>query len=270
VGKKGKRSIIMRDISTNGEIVGRPTQTVNEESVTQKYPIGTIFDSFGKRHRYCRAQEAITPARRGSPALIFNTWYNSITVSAPQFGTNGSTATGNAGDNYVICSFGADYDVARAKDLMYDGILSLFDSAGLIIDQYRITGNEATYQVSSADDTMKVYIDPPLARAAVAVPVDGLPSPYNFCGDGGSVGTAASVICVNPIVVSSGYYFWGQTRGPAWVTPNAGWTTAATRECEWHTDGTIKAAAGVAIQRAGYLLAHNSDADDAHIFLQLE
>jgi uncharacterized membrane protein len=153
---------------------------------------------------------------------------------------------------------------------MYDGILSLFDSAGLIIDQYRITGNDASYAASSADDAMKVYIDPPLARAAVAVPVDGLPSPFNFIGDGGSVGVQATVICVNPILVTSGYYFWGQTRGPAWVTPSAGWNTASTREAEWHTDGTIKAATGVALQRAGYLLAENTDADDAHIFLQLE
>jgi len=70
--------------------------------------------------------------------------------------------------------------------------------------------------------------------------------------------------------VTSGYYFWGQTRGPAWVTPNAGWNTAATRECEWHTNGTIKAATGVALQRAGYLLVNNTDADDAHIMLMLE
>ena len=260
----------MRDFSTDGHLVGRPTQTVNEESATQKYPIGTIYDDHGKRHRYCRAAAAITPARRGCPALIYNTWLASVTATGPQFGTDASTATGNAGDNYVICTFGASSDVARAKDIMYDGILSLFDAAGLIIDQYRITGNDESYLVALADDTMKVYIDPPLARDAVAVPCDGLPSPYNFVGDGGSVGTMTSVIVVNPIVVTTGYYFWGQTRGPAWVTPSAGWQTAATRECEWHTDGTIKAAAGVALQRAGYLLAENTDADDAHIMLKLE
>jgi len=33
---------------------------------------------------------------------------------------------------------------------------------------------------------------------------------------------------------------------------------------------TIKAAAGVALQRAGYILVNNTDADDAHIMLMLE
>lgn len=260
----------MREFNCDGTIVGRPTQGILEQSATQKYPIGTIFDSFGRRYRYCRAAEAITPARRGCPALIYDTWLASTATTKPQFGSDATTVTGLAGDDFVIATFGADYDTLRPVDCLQDGLLTLFDAAGLIIDEHRIIGNDLSYLTTLANDTCKIYIDPPLVRDHTAVPADGLPSPYNYCGDGGSVGTATSVICVPPIIVTSGYYFWGQTKGPAWVTPNAGWQTASTRECEWHTDGTIKAAAGVALQRAGYLLAENTDSDDCHIMLMLE
>lgn len=260
----------MRDFNCDGVLVGRPSQTILQQSATQKYPIGTIYESFGRRYRYCRAAAAITPARRGCPALIYDTWKASTATTSPQFGSDGSTATGYEGDNYVIVTFAGDYDTVRTADSLADGLLTLFDSAGLKIHEHRIIGNDASYEVSSADDTIKIYVDPPLVEDLTAVPVDGLPSPYNYVGDGESVGTMTSVIVVNPIIVSSGYYFWGQTRGPCWVTPNAGWQTAATREAEWHTNGTIKAAAGVALQRAGYLLAECTDSDDAHIYLMLE
>lgn len=260
----------MRDFNSDGVLVGRPSQTVLQQSATQKYPIGTIYETFGRRYRYCRAAAAITPARRGCPALIYDTWKASTATTEPQFGSDGSTATGYSGDSEVIISFAGDYDTLRPVDCMADGLLTLFDAAGIKIHEHRIIGNDISYTSSNANDRVKLYIDPPLCEDVTAVPADGLPSPYNFVGDGESVGTMTSVIVVNPIIVTSGYYFWGQTRGPAWVTPNAGWQTAATREAEWHTNGTIKAAAGVALQRAGYLLAECTDSDDAHIYLMLE
>lgn len=257
----------MRDFNADGQVYGRPYQSILEQSSTQKYPIGTIYEAFGRRYRYCRAAEAITPARRGCPALIYDTWLASTATTKPQFGSDGATITAKKDENSGIITFAGDYDTVRTVDCMQDGLLSLFDAAGIKIHEHRIIGNDASY---TSDTLMKIYVDPSFVEDATAVPCDGLPSPYNYVGDGESVGTATSVIVVNPIIVSSGYYFWGQTRGPCWVTPNAGWQTAATRECEWHTNGTIKAAAGVALQRAGYLLAENTDSDDAHIMLMLE
>lgn len=247
----------MREFNADGVLAGRPTQTVLEQSATQKYPIGTIYEAFGRRYRYCRAAAAITPARRGCPTLIYDTWKASTATTQPQFGSDGSTVTGVSGEGFVVATFAADYDTLRPVDCLADGLLTLFDSGGIKIHEHRIIGNDLSYTASGANDSVKIYIDPPLVEDATAVPADGLPSPYNYVADGESVGTLASVIVVNPIIVTSGYYFWGQTRGPAWVTPNAGWQTAAYREAEWHTNGTIKAAAGVALQRAGYLLAED-------------
>jgi hypothetical protein len=252
----------MREFNCDGVIVGRPDQTVHEESATQKYPIGTIYSAFGKEWAYCRAAATITPARRGCPSLTQNPW----TAGGYSFGSDECTATGVAGENYFDVTQGAAYDIERTVDCFQDGIISLFPASGIPIWQYRIIGNDLSH---TSNTIVRIYVDPPIIEAMAAVPCDGMPSPYMNVGDGESVGTQLSVVCVNEHIVTSGYYFWGQVRGPAWVTPNAGFNTTATRECEWHTNGTIKAAAGVALQRAGYILVNNTDADDAHIMLML-
>ena len=253
----------MREFNTDGMIIGRPNQAVNEESATQKYPIGTIYEAFGKRWRYSRAAAALTPGKRGCPNMAPASW----TAGVMSMGSDSTTVTGTAGDREVIIFTGADYDIAHAIDYFQDGILCVFPAAGIAIHQYRIIGNDLSY---TSDTYMKVFIDPPLAATEVSTPCDVMSSPYKNVGAPSSVGTGYSVVVVPEILVTSAYYFWGQTRGPCWVTPNAEWTTASTREAEWHTNGTIKAAAGVALQRAGYILHCNAADADAYLMLMLE
>ena len=253
----------MREFNCDGIIVGRPYQSVHEQSAVQKFPVGYIYEAFGHRWRYSRAAANITPAKRGCPNLTQNPW----TAGGYSFGADGCTATGVAGSNFVDVTLGADYDIERTLDCFQDGIITLFPASGIPIWQYRIIGNDASH---TSNTIVRVYIDPPLVEAAVAVPCDGMPSPYMNVGDGESVGTQLSVVVVNEHIVTIGNYFWGKTKGPTWVTPSPGWNTAVTREAEWHTNGCIKAAAGVALQRAGYILVNNTDADDACIMLMLE
>lgn len=260
----------MRDFNTDGVLIGRPHQTVHEESATQKYPVGMIYEAWGKRWRYCRAAEAIIIARRGCPNISQNPW----DAEGYSFGSDMCTATGVLGENYVIVTLGVDYDnVARTVDCFQGGLLTTYPVAPRDdeIFQYHILGNDPSYKVGAvAHDTVKLYLDPPPQEAWTAVAVDGMPSPYMNVGDSLSLGTQSSVIIVPEIQVTIARFFWGQTKGPAWVTPSPGWNTASTREAEFHTNGCIKAAAGVALQRAGYLLTESSDADDAHIMLMLE
>jgi len=258
----------MREYDTDGIIVGRPYQTVHEASTTQKYPIGTIFDAFGLRYRYCRCKTAIVTPHRGNPALIYAPWVDSVVVTNLQWGADAATCSGVEGENFFTLTFAAACDVARVKDIMQGGLMTVWDT--LNVWQYRIIGNDASYEVASADDTMKVYVDPPLIQDFTDIPTDGLPSAYNFAGASGSVSTMYSVCVVSPIIVDAESFFWGQTRGPCWVTPTAGWTTASNRMCEFHTDGTIQASAHAGLQHAGYMLAANNVSDDAHIYLELE
>jgi hypothetical protein len=255
----------MRDFTADGVLIGIPHQSVHEQSAVQKYPVGTIFEAFGKRWRYCRAAANITIARRGCPNLAQNPW----DAGGYSFGSDGCTATGILGENYVDVTLSADYDIERTVDVYQGGILTAYPAAPRDdeIFQYHILGNDLSH---TSNTIVRLYLFPAPEEAWTAVPVDGMPSPYMNVGASGSVGVQSSVICVPEIQVTSGYFFWGQTKGPAWVTPTAGFNTASTRECEFHTDGCIKAAAGVALQRAGYILPENSDADDAHIMLMLE
>jgi hypothetical protein len=253
----------MRDWNSDGIIVGRPLQNVNEQSETQKYPIGMIYEAFGKRWRYCRAYEAITPGKRGCPNMAPSSW----TAGVMSMGSDSTTVTGTKGDSKVLIFTGGDYDLPHAVDYFQGGILTVFPAAGIAIHQYRIIGNDLSF---TSDTYMWIYIDPPLAATEASTPCDVMSSPYKNVGAPASVGTGRSVVVVPEILVTSGYFFWGQTRGPCWVTPNAEWKTASTREAEWHTNGTIKAAAGVALQRAGYQLHDTASDEDAYIMLMLE
>jgi hypothetical protein len=252
----------MRDFNNDGILIGKPYQAVNEESEIQKYPIGLVYEAFGKRWRYCRAAATITPGKRGCPNLATSPWTGGDVTYG--IGSDINTATGVLGGNYLDIITNVAH--ARTLDEFQDGIITLYPAAGIAIHQYRVIGNDVGVDTTH----FRLYIDPPLAAAEVLTPCDISPSPYMNVGAPASVGTAFSVVVVPEILVTSGYFFWGQTRGPCWVTPNAGFTTASTRELEWHTNGTVKAAAGVALQRAGYLLHGNASDDDCHIMLLLE
>jgi len=258
----------MRPFNVKGIVEGRPYQTPHQQSAVQLYPIGTKLEAYGKTWRYCKAAENITIARRGAPALIYNPWK----AGDPQFGSDGATVSGTIGESFVVATFAGDYDVAKAADVLQGGLLTLYPASPRDdeIFEYTILGNDASY---GADVYCKIYVYPALSETWAACPADGLPSPYSAIGASGSGTTTRSFLVVPEIQVTSAHYFWGQTRGPAWVTPNAGWQTANYRSCAFHTNGTIIPyldSSGVAKQYCGYLLADNVDADDAHIMLMLE
>lgn len=254
----------MRDFNPNGEIVGRPYQSVLEQSLTQKYPVGTKYDSFGKRWRYSRCVAELTPGHRGCPNMAASPWTGSC--AAYGCGSNESTASGLIGSNFVDVVTAAHL---HTLDEFQGGILTLYPAAGIAIHQYRIIGND-----EGSDTThFRVYIDPPLAATEVLTPCDIAPAQYMNVGAPISVGTAYSVVVVPEILVTSGYYFWGQTKGPCYVAAGFGdWTTASSRSCNWHTNGCVIVAAAAAdgLQYAGYLLHGNATNGDTHIMLMLE
>ncbi len=252
----------MRDFNPNGEIVGRPYQSVLEESLTQKYPIGTVYESWGKRWRYCQAVATITPGHRGCPNMAASPWTGSCALYG--CGSNESTASGTIGNNYVDVVTAAHL---HTLDEFQGGILTLYPAAGIAIHQYRIIGNDA----GSSTTAFRIYIDPPLAATEVLTPCDIAPSPYKNIGAPASVGVDYSVVCVPEILVTSAYYFWGQTRGPCYVAAATGdWTTASSRNIVWHTNGCVKIDAANGLQHAGFLLHGTATNGDTHIQLLLE
>jgi hypothetical protein len=178
-------------------------------------------------------------------------------------GSDTGTASGTKGERFLDIVSAAHL---HTLDEFEDGVITLYPAAGIEIFNYRIVGNDK----GSSATAFRLYVDVPLHEDAVLVPCDISPSIYSAVGAPASVGTYGTVVCVPEILVTSAYYFWGQTSGRCFVTPNAGITAASTRTVCFHTNGTIKAFAAGALQIAGNLLALNSADDDAVIQLMLE
>jgi hypothetical protein len=264
----------MRDQTIDGRVYGRPYQSILEASTVQKYPIGTIYEAFGKKFVYCKAWEEITIAHRGCPTLIPATWDEAEIYS---LGSDGCTAEGYEGEDWLLLTLGAAYDgTGRGVDVFQGGVLTLFPAAPRDneILEFRVMGNDVSYTATLADDRIKVYIDPPLQEDIDDWPVDVLSSPYRFVGNPGSGSGNHAFVVVSPIIVPQYSFFWGQVAGPCWVTPSAGWTTVNVRMAVFHTDGTVVPMAEVgnaedARQVAGFILPHNDTDDDSHIMLMI-
>ena len=251
----------MREFDKEGTVVGVPYQSIFEASTTAKYPIGTLYERFGKRYRYCKAYEAITLPHRGCPAMNPASW----TAGVMSMGSNGTTVTGIAGDTKVLITTTGDYDEAHAVDYFQGGIMTIFTATE--IQQHRIIGNDASF---TSDTLFYAYIEPGLLVARAGIACDVMTSPYAFVGSSASFAQTHSAVVVPEIAVASGSYFWGQTKGPCFVTADHEWKTANTRMAEFGTGGTIKAGTGVALQIAGFQIHVTTDDEDSYIMLMLE
>jgi hypothetical protein len=265
----------LSDFNATGVLVGRPHQEISEESAIQQFPIGTIWEPHGRRFRYCQAQAAISITHRGCPSMVDYPWIATSLYSAKFVSCNAFAA----GDRKITLTFD-DYCIDNSP---YAGITKNFFTGGYLtfffdtnhIGVYRVTGNEAATvnADSAANSDMIVYLDEPIAEAYVAgCTVDLYASPYAKIGPSTALTGWASVAVIPQIPVTTQYFFWGQTRGPCWVTPTTGITGTTIRDVYFHSDGTIKdAGTDTSLQRAGYIIYKGDNTqDDAMIMLQLE
>lgn len=264
----------LADFNSDGFLKGRPVQDVHEESEIQMYPIGTIHERHGRRYRYCKAYEAITITNRGCPNMVQYPWIATAVRSAKFVSCNSFLK----GDKRIVLTVD---DVI--EDSPYAGLTKNFFVGGYInaffdtncIQTLRVSGNEVgTVNGSSAANTdIILYLDEPFAKDyAAGCTVDLYASPYIAVGASGSLTGWSSVVVVPHLAVTSGYFFWGQTRGPCWVTPTSGITGTTIRMTYFHSDGTIKdAGTDTSLQMAGYIIYKGDNTqDDATIMLMLE
>lgn len=256
----------MRDFNCNGEIVGRPAQATNVQSLTQKYPIGMKYETWGKTYRYCRANAAIAVAHRCAFNLATSPWTGADDgFSIGSGGGGAGTITGSAGDVKVLI---ASATHARTLDEFQGGILNAFPTATPNqVWQFRVIGNDLNSDPTTSL-LFNAYIDPPLPIDMAAVPIDMLPSPYMNCADDGT--TSLTVVCVPDLIITSGYFFWGQTRGPCYVS-GYGATTVNQRTISANIPGGgSEAYATIGKQCIGWLIPGNAADDDSTIMLMLE
>jgi hypothetical protein len=274
----GLPSEFLPDFNLDGYIGGKPKEGVcglYEETAIQYYPIGTRFRMHGREWVYCRAAEAITLPHRGSPNLVDYPWIATSLYSLKGIQTNDRQVAVAGAKKIVVESDDYAHDTTpyapTVKNFFAGGYAMIYYSSALI-GQLRITGSDPcildTTTATSEDITL--YFDDALPTAVgTSIQVDVYPSPYIACGNSNSGTVYSSFVCVPMIAVTADYFFWGQVKGPCWVTPNAGITTANYRDLAFHTNGTVKVQAA-GLQRAGYIIYKGDGSqDDAVIMLDI-
>jgi len=221
----------------------------------------------GRTFRYCKAAGALAGLMRAS---INSNYAPGCTGHTNEDGFEGAPSA-NVAAGGVSVQF-AD-TTARVRDYYKDGYLVSYPSGHYQTN--RILSNEP-----GDGATVTVELEEPLKTAiTTSTGITAYVSPY------GAVKAAMSTnqeyepfICVSPLPVTSGYYFWGQTAGPCPITAHGGtWPgqSAHYRDVFFHMDGTIDPSSVAdptsGYQRAGYLLSATvSSYGDLWIMLQLE
>lgn len=232
---------------------------------SQRYPLGTIAYKDVRRFVYCKAGGTIDDLAR----LV------SVDMYAPGC-TGHEDEDGFEGALYAAAAAGATYvDVADtgalSKNDWEGGYFLAFPSGGPYVC-IRIAGNDA----GNASTHARVYLDDPLPVAiTTGNGITVYRCPFKDVIQG--VSAYSSALGVPTDALTSGYFGWVQTWGPAWVTAHGGtWPGSAAnqRDVYAHTDGTIDPASvkdpTSGYHKVGWLISKTvSGYGDAFVFLTL-
>jgi hypothetical protein len=265
----------LQPFNRDGVLRGYPTQDVYQQSATPQYPIGTIYETNGLRFRYCKAYEAISILGRGCPSMVQYPWIATSITSAKFVSCNAFKA-GDKKVTITVDDYIEDTTPYNSKDKNFfvgGCVVFFFDTNA--IQTINITGSEpSTVNADSAANCdIILYLETPISKDyAAGCTADIYGSRYISIGASTSNTGWSSVACIPQCAVTSGYYFWGQTKGRCWVTPTSGITGTTIRQVYFHSDGTIKdAGTDTSLQLAGYIIYKGDNSqDDAVIQLSLE
>lgn len=233
-------------------------QGVYEQSLAAKYPIGLRYKEpgpMGRTFHYCHAGEALN------------------CMPFPQVNLNGL----HEGNSYGAVVAGGKtivvVDATGALDQYKDGMLTIFTTRFQIL---RIKSNT----VSSGGYVTLTLKDPIVYDVASGTYCGWYPNIYGNIGEQRFTAHPAgfyTFVCVNLIVVTSGYHFWGETYGFCFGVPIIAPFGAIVKDRDLYfgNDGGLLSAREATVgtlsyQRAGYLLPNTSAAGgDQAYMLQL-
>ena len=246
------------------DITGRGNfeQLYAAPTATPTATIGDVMeDEMGGRWRYCRAGAAIT-----NPLMPAGNY------SQPSDCSVTATAVGSF---TIPCTSLTVYDTVAANQFA-NGVI-IIGAAAANRRWYHIRSNPA----ATTDDVTITLYHPVRYAIAGTEWATLTASPYYDVRPFGS-GTSGfmSAVCMPMQPVTSGYYFWGKTRGPIFgvVSSTVPGAAANHRLCVFQAgDGALVMAhekwASTSEQIAGYLIPHTGDtyaAGDQTLMLQLE
>ena len=218
---------------------------------TKLFPIGTEGRTEdGRVFRYCLADGALGNHKGAQSADVIH--------------EQNTAAAASAGD------YSLSIVLATAAEDKYEG--GFIETHGTVVQAaLKIRGND-----EDDDTNTTIHLWEPLMVDVAAATFTGLhESAYNSIT--AKSGGTTSVVCVPRVAVTSGHYFWGQTRGPTICTAGFGsgqGSNANERSVYFNTDGSIGAASDLdpstGYQYAGYMIHDSAATDDIFFYLQLE
>ncbi len=234
-------------------------QDIQQQSVSQVYPIGLPLVKDIRKFRYSQANKA----------LVGTTWLRINANFAP--GCTGKENLdgfeGAGGVNCFAASQGQKYldikDTAfRVRNFYQGGMVIVYGT--LIYHQHYIVKSDP------GDGTkVRLYLDVPIAVEDIttAMGVTAYKSQYSkttpVAPAGGPAAGFAKFVGVNLIPVTINYFYWLQTKGPCAVTPTGGtWPGSAVNLRDIYgnpNDGSINPATlddpSAGYQRCGTLIS---------------
>ena len=225
-------------------------------STSKKHPLGTLgMLPDGRTYRYCKAGAAILRPEWG--AYNANEHLTACTGESSEADCEPDAAVGD--ETVTILD-----TATRAVNYYADGYLVSFDVPGQIIGIVSSTAGAGT--------SVTLTLETPLTSVITGT-CNIYPSPWGNIKSAYTYQNANwhPIMCVPPCAVANGSYFWGQIKGPCWITPNS-WPMDAEYEHDlcFVTDGSIapKATAS-AKQHAGRMIS-GGNYGDAFLMLELE
>jgi hypothetical protein len=236
-------------------LAGRPEQAYHEVSTTQNFEEGTPLAVGERLFRYCYAG---TDLERNIGGFNFTQWPINAAL----------TAAAVAGRKTMSVP-----EATAAADYYKGGWLVVFTAN---MQFYEILGNTA-----SDGTNITLTLDRAIEEgAAIGTWVTGYPNIFKDVRAPGSAGMVAgynTVVCVPPVAVAAGEFFWGQRRGPCYGVADGTvpGITADQRELFFEESGNLAPqtdiGAALGHQRAGYLLPRTENGSgDQFYWLQLE
>jgi len=241
-----------------GGSIGGIAQGIYEESSIQKGPLGSSleFDD-GRRFRYSLSAAGITIGN------VCSSQYSDGLLTEQDSTTTVSATAGN--DYFSLTGSGSQF--STTANFYAGGYIVFTDGTGAG-QCYRIKSHTTA---SSDKITFNLYdalVTAPVA--ATGVMIVGNPYGAVLTNDSTSPGatTDSWVVGVNPIAITSGYYFWLQTRGVAAVhwdgnttgTPKYGQELVMSDEHDGLVE--IKLTAHDGFRTIGYYVGSTADDND--------
>lgn len=273
----GRQFMSRNDIALIGNLFlgekleGRPEQDIYAESLTQNYVIGAKKQAKQWVLHYCRA----------SVALPYTNKYRLVGNLTPALGDVPSPLEGPGCEVILTVAAAAGQknitipDLNSPVNLFQGGTIECWTTVGTF-EFHRI----ASSTVSNGTSVILTLEDNLVNALAIGNMVAPLPSQYYATGPMGvTYATRETAVCLALIPVTVGYFYWGITYGPVFLSCQANFwpgKLASDKDAYVWQDGTVATlgkwapAAGVpSPQRIGYGLP-SGDYGSGNIMLQLD